>query len=206
VSVFGWIVFSLFSPFQILDSGGLGVWPTIGLTTFLHVFHANLGAKDLSNKTLPWSIKKLAWPEAYFSAILHLLFSSIFFTWVVIGDFMPFLELYYWRALGDSGHLTEKAKEILQPVYQQYFCGQILFLYRSDLKGISCSLWFPGIVGVVLFCTSIDQIIGGLISEADLASFTSTQKKRWVIGFGPRVTRGVWIIILGLSHWKMGDD
>jgi len=50
-------------------------------------------------------------------------------------------------ALGDSEHLTEKAKEILSPVYQQYFLRQS-FCNPIGLKVNFIAAFDPGIVGV----------------------------------------------------------
>jgi len=55
VDVLGWIVFSVILSLSESGSGGLGVWPTIGLTFYM----LTLG-KGLINKTLPWINKKLA--------------------------------------------------------------------------------------------------------------------------------------------------
>ena len=119
VDVVGWIIFSVI--LSLADSGkaGLGIWPTIGLTLLFTVFMLTVG-KGLINKVLPWTNKNLAWPGGLISLSLAICFIAASFT-EYIGIHAIFGAFIIGVALGDSEHLTEKAKEILHHFINNIF-------------------------------------------------------------------------------------
>jgi Kef-type K+ transport system membrane component KefB len=196
VDVLGWIVFSVILSLSDSGSGGLGVWPTIGLTLFFTFFMLTLG-KGLINKTLPWINKKLAWPGGLLSLSLAICFLAASFT-EFIGIHAIFGAFIIGVALGDSEHLTEKAKEILHQFINNIFAP--IFFVSIGLKVNFIAAFDPGIVGVVVIVGLLTKYWGAYIGGR-LASLP--RKKAMVIGFGLS-TRGSMDIILGLIALENG--
>ncbi|MFT7364578.1 MAG: Kef-type K+ transport system membrane component KefB [Algoriphagus sp.] len=196
VDVLGWIVFSVILSLSESGSGGLGVWPTIGLTLFFTFFMLTLG-KGLINKTLPWINKKLAWPGGLLSLSLASCFLAASFT-EFIGIHAIFGAFIIGVALGDSEHLTEKAKEILHQFINNIFAP--IFFLSIGLKVNFIEAFDPGIVGVVVIVGLLTKYWGAYIG----GRFASLpRKKAMVVGFGLS-TRGSMDIILGLIALENG--
>jgi Kef-type K+ transport system membrane component KefB len=196
VDVLGWIVFSVILSLSESGSGGLGVWPTIGLTLFFTFFMLTLG-KGLINKTLPWINKKLAWPGGLLSLSLAICFLAASFT-EFIGIHAIFGAFIIGVALGDSEYLTEKAKEILHQFINNIFAP--IFFVSIGLKVNFIEAFDPGIVGVVVIVGLLTKYWGAYIG----GRFASLpRKKAMVVGFGLS-TRGSMDIILGLIALENG--
>jgi Kef-type K+ transport system membrane component KefB len=196
VDVLGWIVFSVILSLSESGSGGLGVWPTIGLTLFFTFFMLTLG-KGLINKTLPWINKKLAWPGGLLSLSLAICFLAASFT-EFIGIHAIFGAFIIGVALGDSEHLTEKAKEILHQFINNIFAP--IFFLSIGLRVNFIEAFDPGIIGVVVIVGLITKywgaFIGGIFAGLP-------RNKAMVVGFGLS-TRGSMDIILGLIALENG--
>jgi Kef-type K+ transport system membrane component KefB len=196
VDVLGWIVFSVILSLSESGNGGLGVWPTIGLTLFFTFFMLTLG-KGLINKTLPWINKKLAWPGGLLSLSLAICFLAASFT-EFIGIHAIFGAFIIGVALGDSEYLTEKAKEILHQFINNIFAP--IFFVSIGLKVNFIEAFDPGIVGVVVIVGLLTKYLGAYIG----GRFASLpRKKAMVVGFGLS-TRGSMDIILGLIALENG--
>ncbi len=196
VDVLGWIVFSVILSLSEAGNGGLGVWPTIGLTLFFTLFMLTLG-KGLINRTLPWINKKMAWPGGLLSLSLAICFLAASFT-EFIGIHAIFGAFIIGVALGDSEYLTEKAKEILHQFINNIFAP--IFFLSIGLKVNFIEAFDPGIVGVVVVVGLITKYWGAYLG----GRFASlTRKKAILIGFGLS-TRGSMDIILGLIALETG--
>lgn len=196
VDVVGWIVFSVILSLSESGSGGLGVWPTIGLTLVFTIFMLTLG-KGLINRVLPWTNKNLAWPGGLLSLSLAICFIAASFT-EFIGIHAIFGAFIIGVALGDSEHLTEKAKEILHQFINNIFAP--IFFVSIGLKVNFIEGFDAGVVGVVVIVGFLTKYFGAYIGGrlAGLKRNTSM-----VVGFGLSA-RGSMDIILGLIALESG--
>jgi Kef-type K+ transport system membrane component KefB len=196
VDVLGWIVFSVILSLSESSSGGLGVWPTIGLTLLFTLVMLTVG-KGLINKTLPWVNKKLAWPGGLLSLSLALCFLAASFT-EFIGIHAIFGAFIIGVALGDSDHLTEKAKEILHQFINNIFAP--IFFVSIGLKVNFIESFDLGVTGVVVVVGLLTKYYGAYIG----GRFAGVGSKQSIItGFGLS-TRGSMDIILGLIALEYG--
>lgn len=196
VDVVGWIVFSVI--LSLSDSGqeGLGVWPTIGLTLFFTIFMLTAG-KGLINRVLPWTNKNLAWPGGLLSLSLAICFLAASFT-EFIGIHAIFGAFIIGVALGDSEHLTEKAKEILHQFINNIFAP--IFFVSIGLKVNFIEAFDFGVVGVVVIVGLLTKYFGAYLG----GRFAGVKRnKAMVVGFGMS-TRGSMDIILGLIALENG--
>ncbi len=196
VDVVGWIVFSVILSLSESGKDGLGVWPTIGLTLVFTIFMLTLG-KGLVNKVLPWTNKNLAWPGGLLSLSLAICFIAASFT-EFIGIHAIFGAFIIGVALGDSEHLTEKAKEILHQFINNIFAP--IFFVSIGLKVNFIESFDLGVVGVVVIVGFLTKYFGAYIGGrfAGLKRNTSM-----VVGFGLSA-RGSMDIILGLIALENG--
>lgn len=196
VDVLGWIVFSVILSLSEGSTGGLGVWPTIGLTLLFTLVMLTVG-KGLIDRTLPWINKNLAWPGGLLSLSLALCFLAASFT-EFIGIHAIFGAFIIGVALGDSEYLTEKAKEILHQFINNIFAP--IFFVSIGLKVNFIESFDLGVTGVV--------VIVGLLTKYYGAYFGGRvsgigRKESIVVGFGLS-TRGSMDIILGLIALEYG--
>ena len=196
VDVVGWIIFSVI--LSLADSGkaGLGVWPTIGLTLFFTVFMLTVG-KGLINKVLPWTNKNLAWPGGLISLSLAICFIAASFT-EYIGIHAIFGAFIIGVALGDSEHLTEKAKEILHHFINNIFAP--IFFVSIGLKVNFIEGFDPMVVGIVVIVGFFTKYFGAYLGSR-FAGFK--RNTAMVIGFGLSA-RGSMDIILALIALEYG--
>ncbi|NVJ84998.1 MAG: cation:proton antiporter [Algoriphagus sp.] len=196
VDVLGWIVFSVILSLSETSSGGLGVWPTIGLTLLFTLVMLTVG-KGLINKTLPWINKKLAWPGGLLSLSLALCFLAASFT-EFIGIHAIFGAFIIGVALGDSEYLTEKAKEILHQFINNIFAP--IFFVSIGLKVNFIESFDLGVTGVVVIVGLLTKYYGAYLG----GRFAGVGRKQSIIaGFGLS-TRGSMDIILGLIALDYG--
>lgn len=196
VDILAWIVFSII--LSVSDSGqeGLGVFWTIFLTLGFTFFMLTLG-KAVIGKTLPWINKNLAWPGGLLSLALATCFLAASFT-EFIGIHAIFGAFIIGVALGDSEHLSERAKEILHQFINNIFAP--IFFVSIGLKVDFVEGFDPIIVGVVVIVGLLAKIAGGYYG-ARLSGLPQWKSK--LIGFGLN-TRGSVDIILGLIALENG--
>jgi Kef-type K+ transport system membrane component KefB len=193
--VVGWMIFSV-----ILGLIGKGPHMSIGYTFLLtlgfSVFMLTLG-RWILNKLLPWVNKKLAWPGGLLSLSLALCFLGAAFT-EFIGIHAIFGAFMIGVALGDSEHLSEKAKEIVHQFINNIFAP--LFFVAIGLK-VNFLLHFDWLVTLVIIIIAFAGKLLGSGLGAYWGGFT--KRESLAIGFGMNA-RGAMEIILGLVALEAG--
>ncbi len=196
IDVIGWIVFSVILSLSESGKSSLGVWPTIGLTLFFTITMLTLG-KGLINRVLPWTNKNLAWPGGLLSLSLAICFIAASFT-EFIGIHAIFGAFIIGVALGDSEHLTEKAKEILHQFINNIFAP--IFFVSIGLKVNFIEGFDLGVVSVVVIVGFLTKYFGAYLG----GRFTGLKRNTsMMVGFGLSA-RGSMDIILGLIALENG--
>jgi Kef-type K+ transport system membrane component KefB len=196
VDILAWIVFSIILSVSDTGQQGLGVFWTIFLTLGFTFFMLTIG-KGVIGKTLPWINKNLAWPGGLLSLALATCFLAASFT-EFIGIHAIFGAFIIGVALGDSEHLSERAKEILHQFINNIFAP--IFFVSIGLKVNFVEGFDPVIVGVVVVVGLLAKVAGGYYGSR-LSGFPKWKAK--LIGFGLN-TRGSVDIILGLIALENG--
>ena len=193
--IIGWLIFSVILSFMG-KSGNLSLMSTIGITLLFTVFMLTVG-KALLNRVLPWTNKKLAWPGGLLSLSMAFCFLlSAFTEW--LGIHAIFGAFLFGVALGDSDHLSEKAKEIIHQFINNIFAP--LFFVSIGLKinfFTNFDIWLVLVIIVISFA---GKIIGSGFG-AYRSGFPA--KDAAAIGFGMNA-RGAMEIILGLIALENG--
>jgi Kef-type K+ transport system membrane component KefB len=125
----GWLIFSVVLG-MIGKSQNISLWNTVLLTVGFTAAMLTVG-RWLINRGLPWVNQKLAWPGGLLSIALALCFLAAAFT-EYIGIHAVFGAFIVGVALGDSEHLSERAKEILHQFINNIFAP--LFFVAIGLK------------------------------------------------------------------------
>jgi Kef-type K+ transport system membrane component KefB len=127
--IIGWLIFSVILSFMGKGSS-LSLVQTIGITLIFTFFMLTL-VKAVVNRILPWINKKLAWPGGVLSLSIALCFLAAAFTeW--LGIHAIFGAFLFGVALGDSEHMSERAKEIVHQFINNIFAP--LFFVSIGLK------------------------------------------------------------------------
>lgn len=153
--------------------------------------------RGLLNRLLPWINKKLAWPGGLLSLSLSLCFLAAAFT-EYIGIHAVFGAFIIGIALGDSEHMSERAKEIVHQFINNIFAP--LFFVAIGLKVnflANFDLWLTLVILVIAFA---GKIIGSGIGTR-LGGFT--WRESLAAGFGMNA-RGAMGIILGIVALENG--
>ncbi len=191
----GWMIFSV-----ILGLIGKGRDISIGYTILLTLSFAILMltmGRGLLNRVLPWVNKKMAWPGGLLSLSMALCFLGAAFT-EFIGIHAVFGAFMIGVALGDSEHLSEKAKEIVHQFINNIFAP--LFFVSIGLKVNFLVNFDPLITLVIIVIAFAGKLIGcGL--GANLGGFSRYESL--AAGFGMNA-RGAMEIILGLIALESG--
>jgi len=191
----GWLIFSVILSFMG-KAGNFSLINTVGITLLFTVFMLTIG-KGLLNKVLPWTNKKLAWPGGVLSLSMAFCFLAAAFTeW--LGIHAIFGAFLFGVALGDSDHLSEKAKEIIHQFINNIFAP--LFFVSIGLKINFFTNFDLGLVLVILVISFAGKIIG-----SGYGAFRSGYafKDALAVGFGMNA-RGAMEIILGLIALENG--
>ena len=194
--IIGWMIFSIILSFMGKESGSIGLGYTIFLTVGFTAFMITIG-KSLINKVLPWINKRLAWPGGLISLSLAACFLAAAFT-EFIGIHAIFGAFIIGVAIGDSEHMTERAKEIIHQFVNNIFAP--VFFVSIGLKVNFFTNFDPLLILVVIIVAYAGKVIGcgfgamrgGLERGEALA-----------IGFGMNA-RGAMEIILGLIALENG--
>lgn len=189
----GWIVFSI-----ILGMIGKGREIAAGYTFLLTIgfagFMLTIG-RGLLNRILPWINKKLAWPGGLLSLSLALCFLAAAFT-EFIGIHAVFGAFIIGIALGDSEHMSERAKEIVHQFINNIFAP--LFFVAIGLKVNFLLNFDPLLTAAVIFIAFAGKILGcGLGSRMGGLSW----RESFATGFGMNA-RGAMEIILGIVAFE----
>lgn len=193
--IIGWLIFSVILSFMG-KSGSLSLLQTIGVTLLFTFFMLTIG-KALINRSLPWVNKKLAWPGGVLSLAMAFCFLSAAFTeW--LGIHAIFGAFLLGIALGDSEHMSERAKEIV----------------HQFINNIFAPLFFVSIGLSINFVTNFDLLLtlavlaisfAGKIVGSGYGAFRGgfNLKESLAVGFGMNA-RGAMEIILGLIALENG--
>jgi Kef-type K+ transport system membrane component KefB len=192
----GWLIFSV-----VLGMIGKGhqnisllntVMLTIGFTVIMLTF-----GRGLINRALPWINKKLAWPGGLLSLSLAMCFLSAAFT-EYIGIHAIFGAFILGVALGDSEHMSERAKEIIHQFINNIFAP--LFFVAIGLRVNFVVNFDLQLTLAILVIAFAGKIIGSGYGTR-LGGFS--WKESLAAGFGMNA-RGAMEIILGLIALENG--
>jgi len=153
--------------------------------------------RGLLNRILPWVNKKLAWPGGLLSLALALCFLAAAFT-ESIGIHAVFGAFIIGIALGDSEHMSERAKEIVHQFINNIFAP--LFFVAIGLKVnfiVNFDFWLTLVILIIAFA---GKIIGSGLGTR-LGGFT--WRESLAAGFGMNA-RGAMEIILGIVALENG--
>lgn len=193
--IIGWLIFSVILSFMGKGSS-LSLAQTIGVTLMFTFFMLTLG-KIIINKVLPWVNKKLAWPGGVLSLSMAFCFLAAAFTeW--LGIHSIFGAFLLGVALGDSEHMSERAKEIVHQFINNIFAP--LFFVSIGLK-INFFTNFEILLTLAVLAISFAGKIIGSGYGAFRGGFNI--KESLAIGFGMNA-RGAMEIILGLIALENG--
>lgn len=193
--IIGWLIFSVILSFMG-KSGSLSLFNTIGITLLFTVFMLTLG-KGLINRVLPWINKNLAWPGGLLSLSMAFCFLAAAFTeW--LGIHSIFGAFLLGVALGDSSHLSERAKEIIHQFINNIFAP--LFFVSIGLKINFFTNFDFWLVLAVLIISFVGKIVG---SGFGALRSGYPKKEALAVGFGMNA-RGAMEIILGLIALENG--
>ncbi len=193
--VIGWMIFSII--LGIMGKGGvMSIGNTLLFTIGFTAFILTIG-RGLLNRLLPWVNKKLAWPGGLLSLSLAFCFLAAAFT-EFIGIHAVFGAFIIGIALGDSEHMSERAKEIVHQFINNIFAP--LFFVAIGLKVnfiTNFDLWLTLAILVIAFA---GKIIGSGLGTR-LGGFT--WRESMAAGFGMNA-RGAMGIILGTVALENG--
>jgi len=193
--IIGWLIFSVILSFMG-KSGSLSLMSTVGITLLFTIFMLTIG-KGLINKVLPWINKKLAWPGGLLSLSMALCFLAAAFTeW--LGIHAIFGAFLLGVAMGDSDHMSERAKEIIHQFINNIFAP--LFFVSIGLKVNFFTNFSPLLVLGVLAISFVGKIVG---SGYGALRSGYPLREALAVGFGMNA-RGAMEIILGLIALEVG--
>ena len=187
--ILGWLIFSVILSMMGTAEEGMGIGTTIALTIGFTLLMLTVG-RGLINKSLPWVNRKLAWPGGLLSLSLALCFLAAAFT-ESIGIHAIFGAFIIGVALGDSEHLTERAKEILHQFINNIFAP--LFFVSIGLYINFIESFNPLLVLAITVIAFSGKITGATIG-ARLGGFS--KYRALAVGFGMN-THGTLEVILG---------
>lgn len=196
VDLLCWIIFSIVLSMMGSNHSSHSLGKTIGLTVGFAILLLTIG-RGLINYTLPWVNRFLAWPGGVLSLSLVLCFLAAAFT-EYIGIHAIFGAFLAGVALGDSEHMSERAKEILHQFINNIFAP--LFFVSIGLY-INLVLSFDfSLVVLILLIAFLSKASGATIG-ARLAGLKTSQSL--AVGMGMN-THGTLEIILSTIALKSG--
>lgn len=185
----GWILFSM-TMGMLAGSADHSILFTLLYTIAYAILMLTLG-RFLINKSLPWASKNFSWPGGFLSLSLGLAFLGAAFT-EYIGLHAIFGAFIIGIAIGDSVHVTEKTKDIVNQFVTNIFAP--LFFVSIGFKVNFLAHFDWQITGLVLFIAMVGKILGAFIG-GKLGGLNNTESL--AIGFGLNA-RGAMEIILAL--------
>ncbi len=193
--IVGWLIFSI-----ILSMIGANNGHTFNQTLILLIaftLFVLLILRKIINKIIPWIQKNLNFPGGVLNFILILGFLSAAFT-EYIGIHAIFGSFIMGIAIGDSVHIKERTKEIIQQFITNIFAP--LFFVSIGLTVNFITNFNFLIVAVILIFAFFGKVIGCGIG----ARFAGLNKNdSLAVGFGMN-SRGAMEIILGILAFQYG--
>lgn len=186
----GWLIFSVVLGMIGKGHQNMSLSYTIILTIGFTLAMLTLG-RGLLNRALPWVNRNFAWPGGLLSLALALCFLSAAFT-EYIGIHAIFGAFILGVALGDSEHMSERAKEIVHQFINNIFAP--LFFVAIGLK-VNFAANFDWLLTLVIIAIAFAGKIIGSGLGTRLGGFT--WRESMAAGFGMNA-RGAMEIILGL--------
>ena len=194
--IVGWLIFSVILSMIGANNHGLTFNQTLILLITFTLF-VLLILRKIINKIIPWIQKNLNFPGGVLNFILILGFLSAAFT-EYIGIHAIFGSFIMGIAIGDSVHIKEKTKEIIQQFITNIFAP--LFFVSIGLTVNFITNFNFLIVAVILIFAFFGKVIGCGIG----ARFAGLNKNdSLAIGFGMN-SRGAMEIILGILAFQYG--
>jgi Kef-type K+ transport system membrane component KefB len=196
VDLLCWIIFSIVLSMMGSNHSSHSLGKTIGLTVGFAVLLLTIG-RGFINYSLPFINRFLAWPGGLLSLSLVLCFLAAAFT-EYIGIHAIFGAFLAGVALGDSEHMSERAKEILHQFINNIFAPLFFVsigLYINLVVSFDFSLVF-----LVLVIAFVSKASGATIG-ARLAGLKTSQSL--AVGMGMN-THGTLEIILSTIALKAG--
>ena len=193
--VIGWMIFSII--LGMINKGShFSFAYTFSMTLGFTIFMLTVG-RWLLNRILPWVNRNLAWPGGLLSLALALCFVASAFT-ESIGIHAIFGAFMTGVALGDSKHLSERAKEIVHQFINNIFAP--LFFVGIGLKVNFLANFDAMLTAIILVIAFAGKLIGAGLG-ARLGGFSKMESV--AAGFGMSA-RGAMEIILGLIALEAG--
>jgi Kef-type K+ transport system membrane component KefB len=194
--IVGWLLFSVILGMLKISSHSHGFIFTLGLTILYSVAMLTVG-RIIINKSLPWAQKNFSWPGGFLSISLGLAFLGAAFT-EFIGIHAIFGAFIVGIAFGDSVHLTEKTREIVNQFVTNIFAP--LFFVSIGFKVDFFANFDLQITLLVLVLAIATKLIG-----AGLGAFWGglTKQESIAVGFGMNA-RGAMGIILAILALQAG--
>lgn len=191
-----WLIFTIILSMMGTSHSSSGVGQTIVFTLGFTILMLTFGRAVL-NRVLPWVNKKLAWPGGLLSLSLALCFLAAAFT-EYIGIHAIFGALIIGVALGDSEHMSERAKEIVHQFINNIFAPLFFVsigLYINVVQSFNLTL-----VVAILLIAIVSKTIGASLG-ARLGGLNKNQSL--AVGMGMN-THGTLEIILGTLALRAG--
>lgn len=185
----GWILFSMIMG-MLKGSANHSVLLTLLYTLSYALLMLTFG-RFLINKSLPWAEKNFSWPGGFLSMSLGLAFLGAAFT-ESIGLHAIFGAFIMGIAIGDSVHVTEKTKDIVNQFVTNIFAP--LFFVSIGFKVNFLSHFDLSLTAFVVVIATIGKISGAFLG-ARLGGLSN--KESLAIGFGMNA-RGAMEIILAM--------
>jgi Kef-type K+ transport system membrane component KefB len=196
IDILGWIIFTVILSMMGESSGSLSVGQTILLTLLFTISMLTIG-KSLINRLLPWINRRFAWPGGILSIAMVLCFIAAAFT-EYIGIHAIFGSFILGVALGDSEHMSERAKEIVHQFINNIF-GPLFFVSIGLYVNFVTSFNLTIVLALIILALS-SKLIGAYIG-ARLGGLKKYQSL--AVGFGMN-THGTLEVILGTIALNAG--
>jgi Kef-type K+ transport system membrane component KefB/mannitol/fructose-specific phosphotransferase system IIA component len=192
----GWIIFSVILGMMGSHENAFSFSETTGLIFFFLAFTLFIGRKAI-NKVLPFFQTKVSFPGGVLNFILIIGFLAAAFT-EYIGVHAIFGAFIAGIAIGDSAHLKESTREIIQQFVTNIFAP--LFFVSIGLRVNFIQNFDIGIVSVFLTLAFAGKVIG-----CGLGAYWGGFRKNdaLAIGFGMN-SRGAMEIVLGVLALQFG--
>ncbi len=185
----GWIMFSVILAMINKIGNPYGFLYTLGYTILFAVVMLSIG-RFVINKSLPWAKKNLSWPGGVLAVSLGLAFIGAAFT-EKIGIHAIFGAFIVGIAFGDSVHLNEKTRDIIQQFVNNIFAPLFFVSIGFKVNFIKNFDW--KIVSLILVLAIVSKLIGAVLGGL---WGKLTLKESLAVGFGMNA-RGAMAILLG---------
>lgn len=187
----GWVLFSMIMG-MLKGSAHHSVFLTL-LYTIAYALLMLTVVRILINKSLPWAEKNFTWPGGFLSLSLGLAFLGAAFT-EYIGLHAIFGAFIIGITIGDSVHVTEKMKDIVNQFVTNIFAP--LFFISIGFKVNFLDHFNLQITLIVLALAFLGKISGGYLG-AKIGGLGN--KESLAIGFGMNARGAMEIILATLA-------